>query len=234
MSIPFNIAQLYLLATFYNISPPTILSSLVIDALTTYIPFRLLRPLSFAHASSTSSNSVAVPNREIVTDFTIQALTTVLAAGIYSVALSIAYATYLPVAFVTYFNNIPSIAAAHNSTPITLLPFTLILGLAARSFIFTPATASSPSIADAKATVFNPATATLVKTFEHNFWSYSSRTKIVIKRTATLMLVSGINTFVQVFVTIEGVEAPGAALYAGVWVVAALVVGLSLGFVGNV
>jgi hypothetical protein len=206
----------------------------MIDALTTYIPFHLLRPLSLAHASSTSSNSVAVPNREIVTDFPIQTLTTILAAGIYSVALSIAYATYLPVAFVTYFNNIPSIAAAHSSTPITLLPFTLILGLAARSFIFTPATASSPSLADAKAAVFNPATATLAETFEQNFWNYSARTKIVIKRTLTLMLVSGVNTFVQVFVTIEGVEALGATLYASVWVAAAMVVGLSLGFVGNV
>lgn len=206
----------------------------MIDALTTYIPFRLLRPLSLAHASSTSSNSVAVPNREIVTDFPIQTLTTILAAGIYSVALSIAYATYLPVAFVTYFNNIPSIAAAHSSTPITLLPFTLILGLAARSFIFTPATASPPSLADAKAAVFNPATASLAETFQQNFWNYSARTKIIIRRTSTLMLVSGVNTFVQVFVTIEGVEALGAALYASVWVAAAMVVGLSLGFVGNV
>jgi len=56
----------------------------------------------------------------------------------------------------------------------------------------------------------------------------------VMKRTATLMFVSGVNTFVQVFVTIEGVEAPGAAAYAAVWVVAALVAGLSLGLVGNV
>ena len=136
--------------------------------------------------------------------------------------------------FATYFNNIPSIAATHSSTPISLLPLTLVLGLAARSFIFTPATASSPSLADAKAATFNPATATLAETFEHNFWNYSSRTKIVIKRTATLMFVSGVNTFVQVFVTIEGVEAPGAAAYAGVWVVAALVAGLSLGYVGNV
>ncbi len=137
-------------------------------------------------------------------------------------------------AFVTYFNNIPSIAAAHSSTPITLLPFTLILGLAARSFIFTPATASSPSLADAKATVFNPATATLAETFQHNFWNYSLRTKIIIKRTATLMFVSGVNTFLQAFVAIEGVEGLGAAAYASVWVVAALVVGVSLGLVGNV
>lgn len=226
--------QLYLLAAFYDISPTTILTSLVIDALTTYVPFRLLRPLSLAHASSTSSKSVAVPNRDIVTDLPIQTLTAILAAGIYSVTLYTAYASFLPVALVTYFDNIVSIEAAHTATPITLLPLALALGLAARSFIFTPATASSPSLADAKASAFNPATATLAQTFEHNVWNSSPRTRIVIKRTATLMLASGVNTFLHAYVTLEGVEAPGAAAYASVWVVAGLITGLSLGVVGAV
>ena len=48
------------------------------------------------------------------------------------------------------------------------------------------------------------------------------------------MLVSGVNTFLQALVTLEGVEAPGAAAYASVWVVAALISGLSLGAVGAV
>ena len=48
------------------------------------------------------------------------------------------------------------------------------------------------------------------------------------------MLVSGVNTFLHAFVTLEGVEAPGAAAYAGVWVVAAFISGLSLGLVGAV
>ncbi len=137
-------------------------------------------------------------------------------------------------ALVTYFDNIPSIAAAYSASPITLLPIMLALGLAARSFIFTPATASSPSLGDAKAAAFNPATATFMETFEHNIWNYSPRTKILIIRTTTLMLVSGLNTFVQVFMTIEGVEAPGAAAYASVWVAAALITGISLGVVGAV
>lgn len=170
-----------------------------------------------------------MPNREIVTDFPIQTLTTILAAGIYSVALSMAYASYLPIALVTYFNNIPSIAAAHNSTPITLLPFTLILGLAVRSFIFIPAIASSPSLGDAKAVEYNQ-----MASLGYHFWNYSPRTKVVIKRTATLMFISGINTFLQVVVTIEGVEARGAVAYASVWAGAALLSGLSLGIVGNV
>lgn len=137
-------------------------------------------------------------------------------------------------ALVTYFNNLPSIEAAHSATPISLLPLTLVLGLAARSFIFTPATASSPSVKEAKSVAFNPSTATLAETFEHNFWNYGPRTKVVIKRTATLMLVSGLNTFLHVFVTLKGVEAPGAAAYAFVWVVAAFISGVSLGLVGAV
>jgi hypothetical protein len=65
-------------------------------------------------------------------------------------------------------------------------------------------------------------------------WNYSPRTKIVISRTATLMLVSGVNTFVQVFVTIKGVEPLGAVAYSAIWVVAATVTGVSLGIVGAV
>lgn len=193
-----------------------------------------MRPLSLAHASSISAKSIPVPNREIVIDLSIQTLTAILAAAIYSVCLYTAYASYLPVALVTYFNNLPSIEAAHGATPISLLPLTSVLGLAARSFIFTPATASSPSVEEATSVTFNPSTATLSETFEHNFWNYNLRTKVVIKRTATLMLVSGVNTFLHAFITLEGVEARGAAAYAYVWVVAAFISGVSLGLVGAV
>jgi len=53
-------------------------------------------------------------------------------------------------------------------------------------------------------------------------------------RTAALVLVSGVNTFVQSWVTIEGVEALGAAAYAGIWVVAPAISGVALGIVGAV
>jgi hypothetical protein len=175
-----------------------------------------------------------VPNRDIVTDYQVQAYTTILAASIYSVVLFAAYTSYLPVALVTYFNDIPTIQAAHDASMLSLLPLTLILGLAARSFIFTPVTASAPSLADAKASAFNPATATLGETLVHNVWSYGPRTKAVIKRTSALMLVSGVNTFVQCYFTIQGVEVWGALAYAAVWVAAAGVTGVALGVVGAV
>lgn len=213
---------------FYNIRPTTVLSSLLIDSITTYVPFRLLRPLSPAHAASSRYGSV--PNRDIVTDFSVQTYTTLLAAAIYSVTLYGAYASYLPVYLVTYFENIPSVAAAHAATPITLFPLTLGLGLAARSFIFTPAAAVSST----KALPLDTEGASLSETFWHNVWGSSKRTKVVISRTAALMLVSGVNTFVQTFVTLQGVEVAGAAAYSGVWVMASGLTGLALGVVSAV
>lgn len=219
---------MYLLATFYNIRPSTVLCSLFIDSITTYIPFRLLRPLSPAHAACSRHGSV--PNREIVTDFSVQTYTTLLAAAIYSVTLYGAYASYLPVYLVAYFENIPSIAAAHAASPITLFPVTFVFGLAARSFIFTPAAAAS----DAKVAPLDTEGASLSETFWYNVWGYSKRTKVVIQRTAALMLVSGVNTFVQTFVTLEGVETTGAVAYSGVWVLASGLTGLALGMVSAV
>jgi hypothetical protein len=138
--------------------------------------------------------------------------------------------SYLPVYLVTYFSNIPSVSATHSATLITIFPVTILLGLAAKSFIFSPAISIAPS----KKTPFNPGTATLAETFFYNIWGHSKRTKIVIQRTVTLMLVSGINTFVQTFVTIEGVEARGALAYSAVFFVAAGISGAALGVVADV
>jgi hypothetical protein len=81
---------------------------------------------------------------------------------------------------------------------------------------------------------FDPENATLGETIWWNLWGWSEKTKIVIKRTATLMLVTGVNTFVQTYITIEGVEALGALAYSAVWVVAAAICGGALGAVGAV
>ena len=218
---------MYLLNAFYEVSVKTVVSSLLIDTLTTYVPFRLLRPLSPAHADAPS-----VPNRDITSDIPVQIITTLLAASIYSVTLYGAYMSYMPIYLVTYFEGIPSIAAAHSATPTSLLPVMLLLGLATRSFIFTPVTATKPS--DSVPPPFNPETATLGETILYNLWGFSNKTRIIIKRTATLMMVTGVNTFLQTYVTVEGVEALGAVAYSGIWVVAAGICGGVLGFVGAV
>lgn len=112
----------------------------------------------------------------------------------------------------------------------------IVLGVATKSFVFTPSTATSDSLAEIRAKAWNPATATLGETVRRNlgFSGWSKRSKMVVRRTAVLMLVSGVNTFVQTYVTVEGVEAVGAAGYAGVWVAGAGITGLVLGLVGAV
>jgi len=220
---------IYLLGAFYKIQPWTVLSSLLIDVLTTYIPFRLLRPLSRAHSASAFSTSVSVPNREIVTDLSISTITALLASVIYSTTVYTASATFLPFYLVTYFDGITSLEAVYTASPISLLPITFLFGLASKSFIFTPA-AATPTIQPK----FNPVTASLWETLAYNVWGYSTRTKVVIKRTVALVIISGINTLVQSFITVEGVEIIGAIAYSVVWSTAAGVTGLVLGFVGSV
>lgn len=178
--------------------------------------------------------SVEVPNNEILTSTSIQIYTTILAGSIYAVILYTAYMSFLPVLLVTYFANIPTIAPAHVATPISLFPLSAFLGLAARSFIFTPSMAAEPSVADAKKVAFNPATASLGEHVVYNVWGYSKRMKVVIKRTAALMLVTGVNTFAQTFFTIEGVEARGAAGFSSVWLAASGIAGAALGAVGAI
>ncbi len=159
----------------------------------------------------------------------IQGLTTLLAANVYAITIYAACKTYLPIYLVTYFEDIPSIAAAHSADVITLLPLTLIIGFATRSFIFTPAVAAG----DAPAAPFDPESASLVETFWYNVWGYSDRNKVVLKRTGTVMLVSGVNTFLQLLFTVEGVAAMGAVAYSGVWAVAAGLTGFALSFVSG-
>ncbi|KAI1762484.1 hypothetical protein GGR53DRAFT_415974 [Hypoxylon sp. FL1150] len=215
---------LYLLFAFYEIPASALLITLGIETIATYIPFRLLRPLSVAH-----SDPRRAPNAEIVADRPIALLTTLLAGAIYSVTLFFAYATYLPSYLVVYFKSLPSVASAHEATYVGLLPVTLVLGFAARSFIFAPAADGAPG-----AERFDPVRASLPETVRWNFWGWSEQTKLVIRRTALLMLVSGVNTFLQTRLTVDGVETPGALAWSSVWVLGAAVTGLGLAVVGSV
>jgi hypothetical protein len=175
-----------------------------------------------------------VPNADILTDAPITLLTTLLAGAIYSVSLLFAYATYLPTYLVVYFAGLPSLVRAHESTYVGLLPVTIALGFAARVFIFTPAEATGRTPADAENEAFDPVKASLRETVRWNFMGWSSQTKVAMQRTALVMLVTGVNTFLQTRLTIVGVETAGAAAWSSVWVLAAGVTGLALSVVGSV
>ncbi|KAK6079218.1 hypothetical protein SCUP234_05771 [Seiridium cupressi] len=215
---------LYLLNAFYRVPASALVLTLAIETFATYLPFRLLRSLSQAHRDPANTH-----NAELLTDKPITVLTTLLSGAIYTVTLFAAYATYLPTALIVYYDSLPSIQAAHESTYINLLPVTLALGFAATNFIFTPAEAEPQE----QPRHFDPINASLKETVSWNVWGWSKRTKTVVKRTITLMLVTGISTMLQTSLTVAGAEPLGAVAWASPWVVAAAVTGVGLGAVGS-
>ncbi|KAI4134529.1 MAG: hypothetical protein LQ347_001452 [Umbilicaria vellea] len=223
---------LYLLTTFYDIRPTTMLTSLVIDILTTYIPFRLLRPVHPTHHTSPPKGAVA--NRSIINDFGVRLWTTALAAAIYGVVVYTSFYTWLPVHLVLYFDGLRDISAAHSAALPYLIASSFPIGYAAREFIFTPATGARPDLGDIRAKAFNPETASLRETLWYNVWGFSKRTRTIIQRTATLVAVAGTHTWLQVFVTVEGTEFYGAAGWAGIWSAAAALTGSAYWWVANV
>lgn len=221
--------QLFLVASFYDISPWTAVACLAIDSLSALGPFVLLRPLSEAHAAGP-----AVPNSEIVTDRSIKLSTGLLAGLIYGTTLFVAIKTYLGTTFVLYFEGItrvePALNTKYGATAAALL--VCMLGLAAHSFIFTPFEATPPTV-EPKTKRFDPVTATLTDTLRWNLWGFSRRTQVVIFRTGLVMLATWVNTYLQCSITVLGVEPWGAAVYATIWAVAAAVTGTALELVGD-
>jgi len=206
-----------------------------VDVVSAFLPFLLLRKLSGAHSAAQN-----VTNREIVVDRGIQLLTSLLAGFVYSVVLFLASRTYLPKALVLYFDGIPTIRPAVDAvlfgfgSPITQV-LCLLFGIAARTFIFTPVV-TTPRTAeeDQEIEEFDPVDATLGQTVAFNLWGFTNQTKVSIKRTAVVMLSTAVTTYLQCAFGIKGVESYGAAVYTSVWVIAALLTGLSLRYVGSV
>jgi hypothetical protein len=207
---------------------------LAVHVASTFLPFFLLRQLSGAHSAAPG-----IPNREIVVDRGIQLLTALQPALVYSVVLFLASRTFLPDAMVLYFNGIPTIRPATDATmlgfgsPISQA-FSLLLGLAARTFIFTPLVTTGPTPQDQKNAEFDPANATLWQTVVWNLWGYSTQTKVSLRRTAVAMLFTAVGTFLDTTMAIKGVEPYGAVVYSSIWLIAALVTGLMLRYVGGI
>ena len=222
----------YLLLNFYNIRPSTVAFSLVTDVIANCVPFYLLRPLAAVHHAKAPRGAVA--NRSVINDLPMQIYLSVLAAGIYGVTLFASFTTWLPTHLVVYFDGIKDITFAHTSQlPMLILAF-LPAGMAARTFLFVPSTGAKRDLADIKALSFNPESATLLETIYYNLWGYSKRTRTFILRTATLATTIGLYTWFQIFFTIEGTEGFGAAGWAGVWIAATALTGLTYWWVTDV
>ena len=221
---------------FYGIRALTAGAYLAVEVASASLPFLLLRGLSGAHSAARGT-----PNRDIVADRSIQVLTSLQAALAYSVVLFLAGRYLLPTNLVLYFQGIPTIQPAADASflgfggdPTSQL-LSLVCGLAARSFIFTPLVTTPRSTAeDQKNAAFDPVHATLGQTVKWNLWGYTTATKVSLARTGVAMLFSAVGTYLDTAVGIAGVEPQGAVVYAGVWVAAALVTGLSLRYVGSI
>lgn len=132
-----------------------------------------------------------------------------------------------------YFTGVATLVPAYEASYTTVLPVTIIFGLAASTFIYAPFAATGKTKEDDKIDEFDPVSASLGQTVWWNFWGYKTKTKVVIRRTVVAIAVSAINTYLACTMTIYGVEPRGAIAYAGVWAFAALWAGIGLGFAGS-
>lgn len=224
--------HLYLLTSFYGIRPTTVISCVLIDGLAILIPFALLRDFSPLRQASPPLGRVS--NRAIVNDTSSRVTTTLLAASIYSLVIYGSYSSWIPVYLTVYFDGIRDLSAAHNAAFPWLIVTLVPIGCAAQEFVFRPSIGAIRNAYDKKLAAFDPETSSLFDTIQYNFWGFSARTRTLIKRTITVVAMSGFHTWMQTFVTIEGVEGYGAAAWSGVWAVAATVVGVVFWWAGNV
>lgn len=107
----------------------------------------------------------------------------------------------------------------------------LLFGYSARVFVFDAAAATGTTPEDAVVEAFDPVSATLGETLWQNAWGFRTQTKVAIRQTLVVVLVSFIRTTSQCALTVQGVEAQGAAAYALVWAAASIVAGIAMGLV---
>lgn len=221
---------LYLLQIFYFISPTTALTNLAIDLASVALPTKLLRPRSALHNPNAPKS--AVPNRNIIHSFQVTLSTTLLGTAIYSVVLYTALKAGLVTFMVTHF-DLPTVEPAHSVSLPQLVIALAPVGWAVRGFLLAPSLGAQTHIGDAKASAFNPATATFTETLRQNVWGWSKQTKVLLTQTAVLATMVAANTAVQVS-ALEGTDVVGAVGYAGVWVLAGLLSAVMFGWVGDV
>ncbi|KAG6007780.1 hypothetical protein E4U21_005498 [Claviceps maximensis] len=218
---------IFLLSAFYGLSTASAISALSIDVLSIAIPFYLVLPLSKADGPASRNSS-----REIL-DVPTQILTSLLSTGIYTVTLVLSLRFWLPRILAIYFNGIPTLEPAYLASYTDVLPVTLISGFAASKFIFPPLATTGKAKEDAEIDQFDPVNASLGQTVQWNFWGYTAKTKVGIRRTAAAAVLSGVGTFLACTYRVYGVEPIGAAAYASVWATSAILTGVGLGFVGG-
>ncbi|KAL8803536.1 MAG: hypothetical protein Q9182_003137 [Xanthomendoza sp. 2 TL-2023] len=227
-----HMPYLYLLTTFYAVRPTTMWLGLFVDIASTYLPFTLLRDSSPVHRSEATKYEVA--NRSILSDLNIKLYTSFLAAALYGIVIYGSFRSWLPGFLIVHFEGLKDLSGAYEAALPGVTTAFLISGYSAQNFLFMPALGAKPDAHDIQMAEFDPETATLSQTIWYNIWGYSKRSRTLIKRTVTLVLVSAMQTGLRTFITIEGVDLVGAAGWAAMWAIAATVVGSGFWWVGDV
>ncbi|KAL9028519.1 MAG: hypothetical protein Q9196_003127 [Gyalolechia fulgens] len=227
-----HMPYLYLLTTFYTVRPTTMWAGIVIDVVSTYLPFTLFRDSSPIHQSDAPKSLVA--NKSILNDLSVQICTSVLAAAVYGLVVYGSFHGWLPAFLIVHFEGLRDLSGAYTADLHLVTAGFIVSGYAAQSFLFMPALGARPDAHDLKMAEFDPETATLGQTVWYNVWGYSKRSRTLIKRTATLAIASAMQTGIRTYLTIEGVELAGAAGWAAMWAAAAVLVGGVFWWVGDV
>ena len=218
----------FLFNHFYRIRPSSVLASLLVDLVAAAVPFKLFRPALPSH-----TRDGAVANRFLIDDLPVRLLLTVIGAGLHAALLLVSYYTWVPGVLVQYFFPIPDVSAATKPNFPLMVVALAPLGLATRVFLFTPAAAAPSDARERGAPRFNPESATLSETAMHTFWSWSARSRELIKRALVAALLTFGYTFVQLYFTVRGVEAWGAGVWGLLWAVAGLMTAAVYGWAGR-
>ena len=140
----------------------------------------------------------------------------------------------MPTYLILNFKNMESLESIYNSPFLLLCAAFVPIGIAAKTFLFTPAVAARPDAHDEKTALFDAEEATLMETILYNVWGHSKRVKTLMERTAVLALLVGLRTALHTYIAVDGAEGFGAVAWSSVWVLAAVLTGLGFWWVGDV
>jgi hypothetical protein len=222
-----------LLSSFYKIRPTTILVAYAITLFSNTIPFVFFRRSASVHDLAHAPSS-AVSNRNILQDRPTAIYTTIAATSIFTVALYVSYATWLPAQLVVHFQNIPDISLTHaGPAGLPVLFFSLLpAGWAAKDFLFvSSAGATSVSDSGSKESQSQQGEYLACALYRNTWGALPAKARVLTQRTITLATIIVASTIVQLVETIKGADVEGATAWGAVWAVATLAVGLTFGWI---
>lgn len=228
LSVQSRLPYYYFLFAYYDLSLRTAIVSLTVETLGAAIPFSLLRRRALSHVKSINK-----PNAVILGSWELALWTSTLASAVYGLVVYVSARSWLPMHLILHFDGIRSLEQAYNVVQFNLLAIFIPLGWAARSFLFSPsavAAGQGRGLNAIRKSVFNPATATLAETLEHNVWGYRPGWKVLFRRIAIGSTVVGLSSWIRLWATVEGTEPYGAAGWGAMWSAATVLVGLTLGW----